>query len=998
MGKAGGFGSPYRAPAGGWPAKRKFAKGSCFQHRKAAEDGIPEWQNVTVVADFKLPGDPNYSAGGVPVFPRYDDGAGWPDGLACPDEVCIGSAGYQPCGPWLHDDRATCATPDTTHATVDANCYLKGGTLDLSQCRKGPGFKNVQAQKWWHGRFGYRSHDFYGSQGRASWFPLSDDTCTHEHEPEQTTAETTKYLKQVVVLSYDLDEQDNGNGPGTHYIATITRSMEVGRYTGLRNPAGSSDSGSAASILVAMAYLGAEYAGVGMNLDATFGGKIWEKIADYWSTFGADITVDWSRSTDGSGNTVLRGDATHTLHGSAGYAEWCPETGSATAQFYAVDDTATWVLSYTETFTCSDTSWTFTREGESWGSYHYVFDISMTGTLSVAYTEADLEDDVVELLAEWDLADDVVYPWRHDEWTTIAPLVTRREYPAAVVPGVESDVDWEEPFEGLPEYDGSVKGAPGPGTDRHFDYDHETYGSCVDDDEQPVAFRTWWGAWANELPASAGVNFNVADPTDLAMPPAATQWRQNWQGTWPSAGEIPSEGGGFWHKGGLMFAQKWAQIKVPRRSHNFARPCGEDRWALDEPKVRCVSSTSGDPVQVTLESDVVVADGTKCLVCGLGGVDGVWEVTRISAGVYELTTFVGAAPAREDCGSGIFGPLRWPTAPAICGRVRVVASSGSGPVTMTVSEPTQLVTGDQVVINGGTYTATVVSAVQFSVVSYAGNPVGQWVTSPGAAAYQWHDNQGKGDFLYLNWTFNFRDHAERSRVNAEADAYPDCDNIGGGAEIRTSQTAWGMPQDVSGMGISQEGLAFDVCNPQVMAITPNGETWTNGVVKAFPTIKADDRYGARWWGKFYDGMQDPLWQEPHKPCVEGLETTCAWVIDQGACPADLCVEGVGVMYYPHWASIEARSDVPGGAPALPTGTTMHVLTLAELNTGTEPTGLVLPPPTGEGYVPPDGGLTAWLPVQVETDWGRWWRQVSCVCGEGQFASDYEAQGIKLRCP
>jgi len=68
-------------------------------------------------------------------------------------------------------------------------------------------------------------------------------------------------------------------------------------------------------------------------------------------------------------------------------------------------------------------------------------------TLADPYTAEEVIEDVYTLLAEWDLSDDLIYPWREDNFTTIAPFVTRNQNPApqwpleraALIPG------WTDP-------------------------------------------------------------------------------------------------------------------------------------------------------------------------------------------------------------------------------------------------------------------------------------------------------------------------------------------------------------------------------------------------------------------------------------------------------------------------------------------------------------------------------------------------------------------------
>src|SRR5207245_1314464 len=71
--------------------------------------------------------------------------------------------------------------------------------------------------------------------------------------------------------------------------------------------------------------------------------------------------------------------------------------------------------------------------------------------------------------------------------------------------------------------------------------------------------------------------------------------------------------------------------------------------------------------------------------------------------------------------------------------------------------------GSAVVVSG------FADALHFSVggtigAGYAG---GGHVSSHGAPAYQWDDDNSKGDYVLLDWQFNLRDIAEADRVCAQ---------------------------------------------------------------------------------------------------------------------------------------------------------------------------------------------------------------------------------------
>lgn len=94
--------------------------------------------------------------------------------------------------------------------------------------------------------------------------------------------------------------------------------------------------------------------------------------------------------------------------------------------------------------------------------------------------------------------------------------------------------------------------------------------------------------------------------------------------------------------------------------------------------------------------------------------------------------------------------------------------------------------------------------------------------------------------------------------------------------------------------------------------------------------------------------------------------------------------------------VENRLTVPDGCPALPAGIYIGYLTLADLDTVSAVNGNILIPPQGQGYPYPDNSVAA--PLQNDTPWGLFLKEVGCVCANGEFADDYTANGAKVNCP
>jgi len=574
-----------------------------------------------------------------------------------------------------------------------------------------------------------------------------------------------------------------------------------------------------------------------------------------------------------------------------------------------------------------------------------------SGKLTNKYDKDLLTKDLYDLLAYWPLNDDKIYPWRHDENSTIAPLVSRDE----------ANTRAPDPFVGCTGYvdpgpwTGNVIGAPLPaGYSGHFQYRHNTFEVC-DDGFGGIGwdFR-FFGA-------TAGMNM-TGDVTDLYMPPACTQWTDNFAGTnlapgaWIVCDPDPS---------GTVWAQKWAEIVVTRPSYNFFRPSGADRDMRDQTTVDCDLNPTGN--------------------------------------------------------------LRYPNAWPINGRIALSAATNATPIVITLVAPASyLRTGDHVDISGvlGNTAANVtngavtrVDDTHFSLDGTVGNGAytsGGLVISHGAPAYQWADENPKGQYVFAEWQFDFRDFAEGDRVCQQAFECNYCadSTVPGGvscvmidsthyrSSLRYYQATHGMPREVKVFNASQRCLSITPCCPSVLAITPNGETWLNADVLSFPgTVPADARYGGRWQSGFVQHMIDPLWQIPHIPCDGSFDPlTDVWREDDGECHNDDEIDaatGKFIHWFPQRPWVENILAVPTGAPALPSGIYIGYLSLAALDVPGSPIGNVLAPVMQVGFdVPAGGGIG--VPRTILSPWGIFLKELDCVCGTGfssRFSGNYQANGV-----
>jgi hypothetical protein len=850
----GDFGYPFLAPHSlvdgeilvTWPASHDYYLGGLWQHSRSSEAHIATIANTTRVPNYESPADPAT----IPPYPRPATGGANPSGGDCPgvpnpipsNPPATGEAPY---GPWPLSDRPS--------GTIDNNSYAATGNyVDYSKCRK-MGCKGVQARKVHHGIIGWLDRYYRDFAGEGST-PV-------------TTRVTSKYLTQTYVYVLRDDQSESPYDPYDAQV-TITFTATVDRYSGLTTTTYTEVYNDAALAL------GWDDENRPTLLTIDFGANGFTELplsaADVGGLAGYDMT---------SGNP---GDYVYDVV----HADAVANNRIA----------ATAIREYTSTYYEGETPITWTKR-VTW---------TQTRTLSGAYTEAMLQADANELLDEWDMTNDLVLPWREDEYLTVLPLVTRREMPTAEVPNL-LDSNTSPTTEQLALYDGSIKGSPLPaGSLGHFDFDHVTYGQCTGENGSKTWYPTYYGAMSGD---------GAVDISDGFVTPCATQWTDQLQASASRPGGWCEYTAGAY--GNVLIVQKWAEIQIRRPGMDFGRPWGVDRLAVDQTTITC---------------------------------------------------------------PGFTGSLRWPTAPAVAGRNAVVAVSNTTPIVVTVAEPTGLSTGDVVSIAGvtgntaanGSWTVTVTSSVQFSLIASAGN--GAWTGGGyayiiGAPNYLWHDTNSKGYAVYASWVSNFRDIGEADRLGLTAP--------------RLNQATWGMPQDVATFALVETGTAWLPCCPGVLAITPNGETWLNGQVFALSLDNVVDVvYGGRAQGAFVQHIVDPLWQVPAEPCDDRGDG-CDWQADDGSGQMDAC-PGVG-HFFAHPPMVEARIGLPEGAPALPSGVYLGWLSLAALDVTSEPSGNVLPPP---------GMMTSSL--TAETPWGLYKREMGVVCAtpQGRFAADYMANGVR----
>ena len=505
---------------------------------------------------------------------------------------------------------------------------------------------------------------------------------------------------------------------------------------------------------------------------------------------------------------------------------------------------------------------------------------------------------------------------------------------------------------------GVVLGAPSTaGTQNYFDFRAVIWKACLSAYSGVGEYVDWyiygWGQWLTDAIAATGAQ----------LPLTATQWTNNWNAynrppyAWLVQGDhqvydqdgTPSPDFDMQPpRPDALWAQKCVEYTDLWPSYNFFRPAGPDKFAYDETTVCCVSglntpTTYGFFTSTDYQGNPITLTPPAGSIWGGPAVGGFYDIT-VSGSTVTLGTKRYSVPSDWTTRSGdagsCFGMLRFTsdsaTVPAIIGRAAVTVSGTTASFTLPQTAFGLNATGtEQVDIYNASMTllASSVTATrsgsgdsptQFTTAT--AYPAAAWVMIHGAPDWCWDDNGRKGDFVYLDWTWNYRLPGEVSRLATATDC---------SANTPPSGSPSAPVSAYSGFTQTQNAIAFKPCCPMAVCISPNGETFTNGITYPFPpTFAFDDRYGARWQAEIESAMCPSWYQTPHTPC--GLSGS--WAMDDGTCMTG----GDGVTYYAHYPLVEARISVPtnGGYSG----------------TETAPT-----PPTGIGYLSPVtnvGGLGA----------------------------------------
>ena len=801
------------------------------------------------------------------------------------------NAGLPPCadepitpyGPWTRATAAvSCsATPVGSWCEEYANCYeVTSSVTPLPACASVGGYKNLQVKRVWHGRFDFCSHDASGRDGCPD---LEQPSCCDTWEDEKPSAETTKYLTSSIWIHHSA----NPGGDEKEYEFTEISSV---------NP----------------------NSGVVTVVNSEHGPK---EFQPYWYDLFS-VTASCGRPQPPEGLAWAFAD-----------------------DYEPINDPPDQVETIEQEFSCDYIRYFYRLDFREWVDDHYEprwNEYEVIIELSDPHTSKAVWDDAVWLLSFWseELANDLLYPWRTDGYCTVAPQITRREVQAPVSPGGVHEIDWVDPA--ADEYNGEIIGLPlshwYPGAkmfDGFFDFDHRTWKRCDDGSGLYPWYVYSYGAM------SGSNSYGASDPTDAAVPKIATKWTENYE-----ASQYPPNGPFAIFRDGMLVLQVYAQTLLPTKSLNFARPCGKDRFAPDWDVSYCVTNYDTHAYFTAGLSGIATND--LVMVCGTGGDDGIWRVTIDSNNITlservippdEIPEeFLGSCASCQ--GDAMITRLRWQDdAPAICGRLYVQGwtEDDTDGVSVELDRDHYLVTGDTVqvrIMDGVEQTAeTTVTFVDRTHVrlddfTEAKYPAGYflYLRQSSSPDWQWDDEGRKHDFVITEYHWNYREVGENQRlITLATGACSACKTAPD--EIRPYQeSSYGVPQEISSIVCTTHCLRPRPCHPSIVWWNYHdlglfSAAFAEGHRGTMASIVLDERYGARWQAVLANWMQDPYWQRPLVYCDTGYRSTDTWEEDSG--------DGWG--QYPMRPYVEARCEVPEGAPALPINILIGCASTSELN-------------------------------------------------------------------
>ena len=570
--------------------------------------------------------------------------------------------------------------------------------------------------------------------------------------------------------------------------------------------------------------------------------------------------------------------------------------------------------------------------------------------------------------------------------------------------------------------DGSIIAHTQPGSDRHFWFGYEKLKRIAFVD--PITGPTGEYSWVNDTWGGF---------SESPLPPVAVRWMNGLEAQYdgllhiagggaPPPGNFPQ--GWLYQKDSRLVGGKYCEATQKWPSVNFGRPCGADKYAVDQPSVCCITggdATSGFTVKKTGNAIAPLASGGLAVNDYIVvEADGIYKISGITDNgtsdwdgtgdpYQRFTVTVGSK--LDDLPTGYnfsdpeqtaddvthLGRMRFPTASGICGRAAITTAYAGGTVTITptVAQPwlrKDPTTGTILVdvydasmtLVASALSLTRVSDTSFTIV-HAAMATAVWMTGHGVN-WTHYDATPKKTGVHLEWSFNQR--ALDSRYPSPPSWYG---GIGGCLACSVTQFTYSSGACPAAIGIVP--FYSPLANTSGELPDQNSQPPGNEPMEQFPnqemfdfpaTVIFDDVFGAHWQAAVMLTMPDPFWQQPFKPdCFIVSPDAMRWNQDDGTGQDDTSVhtdslgDGPGftvyTRYYAHHPLVEALSTIPAGM-SLPAGVSLLY----------DPAANVIAPPFYPTGIPI--GDNAGNYSSIEMDWGFTLR----VCGNvgGRFRTEY----------
>ena len=406
------------------------------------------------------------------------------------------------------------------------------------------------------------------------------------------------------------------------------------------------------------------------------------------------------------------------------------------------------------------------------------------------------------------------------------------------------------------------------------------------------------------------------------------------------------------------------------RSYNFARPCAEDVFSVDQFTVCHIESSAAGTFTIRKTDGAIAPLGSVGSSVGLqngdlviaqdGTNDGVFQITGVADnGDGTFTINVGAilnvlptGYAMSPYSSDAFvGRARFWDRPGLAGRVFArFTDDGTGKIKITFpSAELWLRLGENVSIwtdlmalqtTGAILTRTSDTEMIVNAAFTAITAASMWVTVTGASEWFWNDSHPKGDGVYLSYLFNPR---AAFATTPPTFYVEDCTSIQAIQfripHLTCTPTVIGIVPYQSAL-IDLDSLPDEAVDMPLDSLpdldtpidTASGlfsagapiEKFHNAALFGFPpSFLFDSYYSAHYQSAVEPVMVDPLWQRPFAPNWDG--STFIWTEDDGTGKTDN--SPTNYHYYAARPLVEALVGRPFGAgwfsnlqsPTLPTG-------------------------------------------------------------------------------